>query len=307
MHSTHLLSLSDQVRSLIADHITMIKKAYFVLYLLALPLLTPDTACAGSEGHLFGYNIGYVYSTTTSYASISYDAPAVSNRPQDCTESVESNSMMRCQAYLSPDTSGASDSSIFIEEPFKRQGLFYFEPAFTFSTLSYKGGLGSKPKSPLGGTSKSSRSMQNGVPTSTSNNSPGAQATSAGEQPLTKAYIEAYGVNWQGYMRFGLTPRYLPDVLVKLGLGVQTVGGRLKIFKEEKIRYVIQPSAFGEIALVLVRVSTGALSVFVGEEQTLSGPLGSKLISDYPDGTNLKNFQLGLMTGSAGIRVLFPF
>ena len=285
----------------------MINKAYIILCLFALPLVTPEQAFAENGGYFSGYNLGYVYSTTTSYASISYDAPIVSKLPQDCSESVESSSMMRCQAYLAPDTSGASDSSIFIEEPFKRQGLFYFEPAFTFSTISYKGGLGSKPKSPLSSTSKSGSSLQSSASTSASSNSSGEQAPADGEQPLTKAYIEAYGINWQGYLRFGLTPRYLPDVLFKLGLGVQTVGGRLKIFKEEKIRYVIQPSAFGEIALILVRVSTGALSVFVGEEQTLSGPLGSKLISDYPAGTNLRNFQLGLMTGSAGIRVLFPF
>jgi hypothetical protein len=285
----------------------MTKKFCNLVFLGALILVTPGRALAENSGRFFGYNLGYVYSTTTSYASISYDAPIVSNLPQDCSESVESNSMMRCQAYLAPDTSGASDSSVFIEEPFKRQGLFYFEPAFTFSTLSYKGGLGTKPKSPLGGASKSSSSLQSSASTSASSNSSGEQVPADGEQPLTKAYIEAYGINWQGYLRFGLTPRYLPDVLFKLGLGVQTVGGRLKIFKEEKIRYVIQPSAFGEIALVLVRVSTGALSVFVGEEQTLSGPLGSKLISDYPGGTNLRNFQLGLMTGSAGVRVLFPF
>ena len=285
---------------------SMIDKAYIILCLCALPLLTPEQALAEHSGHFFGYNLGYVYSTTTSYASISYDAPMVNSLPQDCSESVESSSMMRCQAYLSPDTSASSDSSVFIEEPFKRQGLFYFEPAFTFSTLSYKGGLGSKPKSPLSGTSKSSGSQSGGASTASSDSS-SAQATAEGAQPLTKAYIQAYGINWQGYLRFGLTPRYLPDVLFKIGLGVQTVGGRLKIFKEEKIRYVIQPSAFGEISLVLVRVSTGALSVFVGEEQTLSGPLGSKLISDYPGGTDLRNFQLGLMTGSAGIRVLFPF
>lgn len=285
----------------------MMKKVHILVFLGAFTLVTPEKALAENSGHFFGYNLGYVYSTTTSYASISYDAPMVTNLPQDCSESVESSSMMRCQAYLAPDTSGASDSSLFIEEPFKRQGLFYFEPAFTFSTISYKGGLGSKPKSPLGGTSKSSSSLQRSASTSASNNSSGEQAPVDGEQPLTKAYIQAYGINWQGYLRFGLTPRYLPDVLFKLGLGVQTVGGRLKIFKEEKIRYVIQPSAFGEIALVLVRVSTGALSVFVGEEQTLSGPLGSKLISDYPNGTDLRNFQLGLITGSAGIRVLFPF
>ena len=285
----------------------MINKAFMIVCLCAMPLLAPEHALAESAGHFFGYNLGYVYSTTTSYASISYDAPIVSNLPQDCSKSVESSSMMRCQAYLAPDTSGASDSSIFIEEPFKRQGMFYFEPAFTFSTISYKGGLGSKPKNRLSKTSNSSESVQNGTSTSASDYSLGAQAPAEGEQPLTKAYIEAYGINWQGYLRFGLTPRYLPDVLVKVGLGIQTVGGRLKIFKEEKIRYVIQPSAFGEIALVLARVSTGALSIFIGEEQTLSGPIGSKLISDYPSGTDLRNFQLGLMTGSAGIRVLFPF
>ena len=290
-----------------ADAICMCKYTYLAAIIFEIFTLTPSTAQAASAGLFSSYNFGVSYATTTSYAAISYNAPAVSKLPDDCSVSEGSSALMHCKAYLGPDRSGASSISIFIEEPFKRQGLFYFEPGLTFSTISYKGGLASKPKNPA----KTSNNSSTKTSTTAQPGGPGAAASTqlqvSSSQPLTQAYMEMYGINWQGFLRFGLTPRYVPDLLVTLGLGVQTAGGRLKIFNTDQTRFVVQPDAFAEFEVVLVRLSTGSASVFFGQDQTISGQIGTKLISDYPSGTNLSNFQLSLVAGSVGIRVLFPF
>ena len=291
-----------------ADQVCMNHYTYLVALTLGVFTLAPATARAAGGDFFSSHNFGVSYATTTSYAAISYDAPIVSKLPQDCAASQGSSALMHCEAYLGPDSSGASSSlSVYLEAPFKRQGLFYFEPGLTFSTISYKGGLASKPTNPVkSGNSSSTKSSTTATPGG-SGPSASTQLQTSSSQPLTQAYMEMYGINWQGYLRFGLTPQYVPDLLVTVGLGVQTAGGRLKIFKTDTTRYVVQPDAFAELEAVLVRFSTGSASVYVGQDQTLSGQIGTRLISDYPSGTNLSNFQLSLVAGSVGIRVLFPF
>ena len=289
----------------------MIKQQHVLVFLVGL-VAWPLQVHAEATGFFSRYNIGVSYSTTTSYASISYDAPIVPNLPQDCSQSTGSSSLMHCEAFLGPDSSNSADINVYIEKPFKREGLFYFEPGFTFSTISYKGGLASKPSSPIksGGSStnkSSTASAQGPTQGPTQGGSSSDPAAQAGTQPLTQAYMEMYGINWQAFLRFGITPEYFPDVMLSLGLGLQTAGGRLKIFKTDKTRFVAQPEAFAELELVLVRAWSGSLAVFIGQDQTLSGQIGTRLISDYPSGTTLSNFQLSLVAGSAGVRLLFPF
>ena len=192
---------------------------------------------------------------------------------------------------MAPDADKTPTPSIYLEEPFKRQGLFYFDLGLTFATVSYQGGLVGKPKPPT------QQKPQPGKP---------RQVQVAPEQPLTKAYLELYGVDWQGYGRIGLTPRYLPDLFFTVGLGIQTAAGRLSMFAQKYQHFVIQPDAYVELELVVLRVKTGALSGFVGQDQGLL-PGGANFGDDRPPGTRLNNFRLALRTASSGIRLLFPF
>ena len=214
-------------------------------------------------------------------------AKAMPSLPEKC-ENSGTKGRIACTAYFGPgDSSKYPTPSVYLEEPFKRQGLFYGELGFTFSTVSYSGGLISKPSTATGVQKKDKKT--------------------APEQPLSLALIEIYGINWQGYARFGLTPKYLPDLLVSVGLGLQTAGGRVKIFKEDSVRFVVQPDAFAEGDVVVARYATGALTFYYAVDQNVLGKSGSKIVDDNPSGTDLTDMHLSLITAALGIKLLFPF
>jgi hypothetical protein len=260
---------------------------HFALILLGFA----SVAEAKGKGFWSRYNLGISYEASRSYAAISYDAPGAEPYPDDCVKGGEDPQQMRCTAYLGPSTDDTPMPSLYIDSPFQRTGLLYFDYGLSVATLSYTGGLVSKPKAPA-----PTRPLPGGTQKKTENG-----------QPLQQAYLELYGINWQTYLRFGLTPRYAPDLILTLGLGLQTVGGRVQMFKNNQTRFLAQPEAFGEVELVVLRAYTGALSFFVGTDSSLtSGALG-KLIDDNPDGSSMTNFQLGLSTSSAGVNLLLPF
>ena len=242
-----------------------------------------------SDSFFSRYNLGLSYASSANYASISYETTATGAIPSDCNTSEASTGNMRCRTFLSPDGVGSYNISAYLKKPFKRQGLFYFEPGFTFSTVSYKGTLGSEPSNTIGtGSTKKS-------------------TTPSADQPLTSASIELYGVNWQGYLEFGITPLYIPDLFLSAGLGLQTVGGTVHVFQERATTYFAQPEAFGELELVFVRYKTGALSLYGNIDQSLHTPIGTALISDNPSGTDTTNYKVNLQSSSYGVRLLFPF
>jgi hypothetical protein len=57
--------------------------------------------------------------------------------------------------------------------------------------------------------------------------------------------------------------------------------------------------------MVLVRAGTGALSVYLAQEQSLRG--GTQLVDDNPSGESLTNLRVALVTAASGVRLLFPF
>jgi len=247
--------------------------------------LTGASTTAHADPSFFSeHNLGITYEIGHNYAQLSYDAPLVGNVPQQCVNDQFDAGHMRCAAYLSDDANDASGISIYIEAPFKRQGLFYFEPGLTFSTVEYQGTLAGQPTGP---TNKNS-----GPPPT---------------QPLTQASMELYGVDLQAYLRVGITPPYIPDIFVSAGLGLQMVGGRIKVLTQDDTHFVAQPEAFAEVEAVLLRYKTGSLSVFYGQDQSLTSQFSANVIGDNPSGSNLTNFQVGLSTASTGVRLLFPF
>lgn len=259
--------------------------------LFAVATVCCATRVSASDSFFSKYNLGLSYASTANYASISYETTLTPMLPSDCnTSEATSAGNMRCRTFLSPDGVGSYNISAYLKQPFKRQGLLYFEPGFTFSTVTYKGVLGTEPSSPLQSSTDKSKAGPGEV-----------------DQPLTNASMSLYGINWQAYIEFGITPRYIPDVLLSLGVGLQTVGGTVQVFDERTTTYLVQPEAFGELELVLVRYRTGALSLYGIKDQSLHTPIGTDLISDNPSGTDTTNYKVNLQSSSYGVRLLFPF
>jgi hypothetical protein len=254
-------------------------------------LIAPTPALG--KGLFSAYNWGAYYAFTSSYTNLDYDATATEKLPQDCVMNSEVAGKMRCRTYLVPDNS--KGLGLFLQKPFQRQGFFYLEPSFTFSTISYSGTVGKKPNQVM--STANSKSVTNDA----------LSTLAPGEQPLKKVLLELYGINWQSYLKLGMTPRYFPDAFLSLGFGIQTVGGRVKVVHTDRVRWVIQPSAYGEIEVVFARMATGYLSAFYSHDQTVLGRYGSNLIEDNPDGTDLSNFKATLINAGIGARLLLPF
>ena len=269
-------------------------KNILVSFVLSLPL-TATTAFGKNSGLIFGYNLGLSYDGSANHAEIIYDTPSTKTIPEDCEENSERAGVFRCTAYLGSDGTGAGTPGLFIERPFERQGFFYFDPGFTFSTISYKGNLMSKPSSSVGGK---------GGGTLKPNQDAALDPT---VQPLTKASLNFTGINWQAYTRFGITPRVLPDILISVGCGIQTAYGTVRLFTETYTRTIVQPEVFGSAEIIFIRIHTGSLSAYVAQDQSFVSQLGTTLVDDNPSGSTLSNIRLGLSSSAPGLRLLFPF
>jgi hypothetical protein len=266
-----------------------------MLFMLVLSFMTTEARAARKSGTIFGYNLGLSYDASANHAEILYDTPSTKTIPEDCVENSERAGVFRCTAYLGSDGTGTGTVGVFLEKPFQRQGFFYFEPGFTFSSISYKGNLISKPATGVSGKGEGKLKPAPG-------SSPDPTV-----QPLTKASLEFYGINWQAYARFGLTPPILPDILISIGGGLQTVAGRVRLFKETYTRYVVQPEVFGSAEMIFLRIHTGSLSAYIAQDQSFVSQLGTTLVDDYPSDSSLSNIRVGLSSSAMGIRLLFPF
>ncbi len=258
--------------------------------MIAVAIVSAPQVSWAADGWLSRYNFGVTYEANTSYAQIGYEAKTLQPMPENCDPAENDSSRIHCTAYLAPYGDSYPTPSLFLQSPFKRTGLFYFDFGFTFSTVTYKGTLVGKPSSAVKSVG-------------------GAKNKTAPSQPLTKALLELYGINWQSFLSLGITPRYLPDLILSAGVGLQTVGGRVKILQSDSFRTVVQPEIFGTLELYLLRWNESSFSMFVGRDQSLLSQTGTRLIDDQTlaDQQTLTNFRLGLMTASAGLRILFPF
>jgi hypothetical protein len=270
-----------------------------ILFFMSCVISAFTSLTSRASGLLGGYNLGITYESTASHAEISYDTATMRDMPEDCEENTQRPGYIRCTAYLGPDGDKSGSFSVFLEKPFKRQGFFFFDAGFTFSTITYKGGLIPKPSGSIKGT----KTVSSTAATSPSD----GLAPEPGEAPLTRAYLEFYGINWQTYVRFGITPRYFPDILISLGGGVQTAGGKVRLFKETYTRYVVQPDVFGVAEVVLIRGGSGSMSIYLSQDQSFVSQIGTNLLDDNPSGNDLSNIRLWLSSSAAGLRLLFPF
>ena len=286
------------------------RKIIDMLVFTCAPVVAASRGHAANDGTIFGYNLGLTYDGTASHAEISYDTPTTKTVPEDCVVNSQREGVLRCTAYLGPSGSSSPSFGIYLQAPFKRQGFLYFDYGATFSTVNYKGYLISKPSTGLGAhqnTARTPSGASSGASGPSGPSGPAASTDQSGEQPLTKAYLEFYGVNWQGYLQFGITPHYFPDLLISFGGGVQTAGGRVKIFTETYTRYVIQPDVFATGEAVIARMGTGSLSIYVSQDQSFVSQIGTNLVDDNPSGTSLTNIRLGLSSSTSGLKLLFPF
>lgn len=264
-----------------------------VSLVLSLAVAVLSSEARGAEKGFFSrYNVGVTYEVSSSYAQIAYDADTMASTPDDCAVDEKNPSQMHCRAFLAPDEDATPSPGLYLAQPFKRTGWFAFDWGFTVSSLAYKGGIVTQPRAPQPAPRQGGSSgPQKPVPKR--------------DQPLDHAYLELYGLSWQTYLQVGITPRYLPDIFYSLGVGLQTVGGKVRVLEEQTRTFLVQPDAYGELEAVFARFGEGALGVYLSQHQSLRSD--AKLMDDYPSNSRLKNLVVSLQSSAAGVRLLLPF
>ena len=231
---------------------------------VGLTLMLMPTSASAFFGEIASYLRDYQFGVdfTNSYDSV--EASYEMNKPQaaptkSCADSAGHGGKQLCTVTMS----GASSSGygIVITQPFKRQGLFYFQLNLGFGARYLSGALtrsGSEQERSLG-------------------------------LPLTQLKFNLGALVVKPYIQFGITPADTwPDLLISLGPAAQMAIGNVTINgKREDVAFVTASNnyikGFVAIELVLWRFGKGSLSVF-SENDISGGGRGSRFYPHSVDG-----------------------
>lgn len=238
--------------------------------LFALSLATGTAARASVLDYFKGYQVGADYTSTGGASTLSYDAPLVSPVPRGCVADPGGKQIMHCQAVISSALSHGFGA--FVEQTFKREGLTYFEADLRFAYF--------------------------GLDASLDKTDP-----DIADQPVHSASLHLYGVNTEGYLKFGLTPLYIPDVFLSLGLGAQAATGNIKVDGFKESVNLVVPHLYGEIEFVWIRAGRASLSSYfdveadAGEQEVYKRPIHG-----------LSKFSIAQSAATLGlIKLVLPF
>lgn len=185
--------------------------------------------------YLGRYNVGIDYIHSADGMNLSYETntPA-GGAPSGCETTPSSSTRMRCDTRLA--AGGSSGFGLFLQQPFQRQGAFYFNWDLGFGVRSLNGALEETEAAKL----------------------------AANNLPLKRTEFSLIGVVMRPYIQFGITPSSWPDILLSLGPTVQLTAGRARI-NEESENVVMGTTSgvtgFMELEIVLKRFGEGAFSL----------------------------------------------
>ena len=202
--------------------------------------------------------LGFDYSNSIDRVDLSYDMAEGNYVPPSCSRRSD-GSTKRCTVSM---LGGASSGwGVFLQAPFKKQGLFYFDWDVSLGARYLNGQLRSQDQS-LDGL------------------------------PLRDANFELLAGIVRPYIQFGVTPDGLPDVLVSVGPALQGALGTMVINGEAESVAVGTSSVTGPLSLfrgffalelVFYRFGDGAFSFLASHDVTGHGQ-GSQVYPGSLDG-----------------------
>jgi hypothetical protein len=179
--------------------------------------------------YLRGYQLGFDYTQSGGDSILFYDAGVPAEGvPKGCEADAKLSGLMHCKAVLSSDETRAY--GVFLEQTFKRQGWLYFKSDVRFAYF----GL--------------------------------VAAYVRDEQPLASASIHVHGLTTEGYLKLGVTPPYVPDVLFSIGLGAQAGMGHITVEGVRQKVQLVVPHLYSQLELVWVRAGRMALASYAQVE-----------------------------------------
>ena len=229
--------------------------------------------------------VGFDYSNLIDRVDLSYDIDSYDRIEPSCILNPDGKSK-RCIVKM---IGGISNGwGVFLQPPFKRQGLFYFD---------WDVSLGARY---LSGRLRNEQGELDGL-------------------PLRDARFNLLAAVIRPYIQFGVTPDGLPDLLVSLGPALQIALGPMEVNGNSEFVAVGTSSVSGPLSLmngffalemVLYRFGDGAFSLIASRDMTGHGR-GSPVYPGGLDGmTGFRaNFRrdVGGMAFGFGLKLVTPW
>ncbi len=205
-----------------------------------------EVSSASVFDYLNGYNLGIDSISSSDNVHVTYERDYSGAPSKNCSVNADDQTKMTCNVYLQGGRGGGFLSEylkgygVFLQQPFKRQGLYYFGYDVGFGLRVLKGALSERD----------------------------AEETA----PLTSLSFQMYGVAAYPYIQFGITPAQTwPDFLISIGPVIQAFMGQVSVNERPETVAIVQGSklanllslqGFLGLELVLWRFGEGAFSLF---------------------------------------------
>lgn len=255
----------------------------FRLILVLMGALSSAHASA-LTAYLGRYNIGVDYVHSADGMNLTYETDTPGGGPvKGCEQTLSSAARMRCATPLA--AGGSSGFGVFLQQPFQRQGQFYFNWDLGFGVRALSGSLRETEAAKL-----ADRNL-----------------------PLKRVEFALVGLLARPYVQLGITPSSWPDLLLSFGPMIQVAAGRVRLNEEREAVLVGTTSGitgFMELEVVLKRFGEGAFSLISSRD--FSGDArGSLFFPRSVDGMDDFRVQFSRHVGGAafgfGLKLLLDF
>ncbi len=226
---------------------------------LMISVLAPVKAFAGVMDYFSKYNIGIDYASSYDGINLTYDTPRLSGGllAEDCA-GTGNPARMECTTHM---MGGASSGfGLFLQQPFQRQGDFYFAVDLGMGVRYLNGAMNEEEAAVM---------QRRGL-------------------PLKQASFSLLALVLKPYVQIGYTPSsHFPDILFSFGPAVQISAGQVTINDEREDVLVGTSSGirgFTELEIVFWRFGEGFLSVFTSKDFSGGGQDGTDIYPHNKDG-----------------------
>ena len=264
---------------------------YTIFSVFAVLSFSYSTFLYGSvTDYISKYRIGVDLINSSDDVTVHYDRDRESTLPKYCTQKTDDPTKMTCSVGLSAGRGNGFLSQylhgfgLFFQQPFKRQGFFYFNYDLGFALKMLRGDF-------------------------LSNND-------ELYSPLKNVSFQMYGGVAYPYIQFGITPQSTwPDLLLSIGPMAQFYIGQVTINDETKNVALAQGSkiskglswlqAFVEIEIVFWRFGDGYFSYFWNHSLSSSNVEAGNFYPKEKDG--MSKFGADFYSSVQGFKLLFNF
>lgn len=267
----------------------MLKNSVFFACVV-LSFTLSDALHASVIDYVSKYRIGIDLINSSDEATVHYDRNRATIIPKNCVQKSDDPTKMTCSVNLSAGSGKGFLSEylhgfgIFFQQPFKRQGFFYFNYDIGFGIKMLRGSFTSE--------------------------------NDALYSPLKNISFQMYGGVAYPYIQFGITPQQTwPDILLSIGPMAQFYVGQVTVNNESKTVAMAQGSkigkglswlqAFFEVEIVFWRFGDGYFSYFFNHSLSSSNIEAGGFYPSDVDG--MSKFGADFHSNVNGFKLLFNF